>query len=175
MVLRLTSAFGAVRTNPAGRCAGIDSSCESRCWAIWSASRRSFGLRSCWPRCSRAASFSSGACRSPSEPPATWCCEMRWAMRTGDRRRRRNRRSAWSRPARSRRWSSRYSRSASNRADWRKCWIALRPRTIGRSPRPPSDLAAVIEPVLIVMLALVVLFIVMATVLPILEAGNAIQ
>ena len=35
--------------------------------------------------------------------------------------------------------------------------------------------AAVIEPVLIVVLALVVLLIVMATVLPILEAGNAIQ
>ena len=31
------------------------------------------------------------------------------------------------------------------------------------------------EPALIVVLALVVLFIVMATVLPILEAGNAIQ
>jgi type II secretory pathway component PulF len=38
-----------------------------------------------------------------------------------------------------------------------------------------TRLAAVIEPVLIVILALVVLFIVMATVLPILEAGNAIQ
>ncbi|HZK80709.1 MAG TPA: type II secretion system F family protein [Humisphaera sp.] len=36
-------------------------------------------------------------------------------------------------------------------------------------------LAAVIEPALIVLLALVVLLIVMATVLPILEAGNAIQ
>jgi type II secretory pathway component PulF len=36
-------------------------------------------------------------------------------------------------------------------------------------------LAAVMEPVLIVILALVVLFIVMATVLPILEAGNAIH
>jgi type II secretory pathway component PulF len=36
-------------------------------------------------------------------------------------------------------------------------------------------LAAIMEPALIVMLALVVLFIVMATVLPILEAGNAIQ
>jgi type II secretory pathway component PulF len=36
-------------------------------------------------------------------------------------------------------------------------------------------LAAILEPVLIVLLALVVLFIVMATVLPILEAGNAIQ
>ncbi len=36
-------------------------------------------------------------------------------------------------------------------------------------------LAAVIEPALIVFLALIVLFIVMATVLPILEAGNAIQ
>jgi type II secretory pathway component PulF len=36
-------------------------------------------------------------------------------------------------------------------------------------------LAAIMEPALIVILALVVLFIVMATVLPILEAGNAIQ
>jgi len=36
-------------------------------------------------------------------------------------------------------------------------------------------LAAIMEPALIVVLALVVLFIVMATVLPILEAGNAIQ
>lgn len=36
-------------------------------------------------------------------------------------------------------------------------------------------LAAVLEPLLIVLLAIVVLFIVMATVLPILEAGNAIQ
>ena len=36
-------------------------------------------------------------------------------------------------------------------------------------------LTAVLEPVLIVVLALFVLFIVMATVLPILEAGNAIQ
>jgi type II secretory pathway component PulF len=36
-------------------------------------------------------------------------------------------------------------------------------------------LTAVLEPVLIVVLALIVLFIVMATVLPILEAGNAIQ
>jgi len=36
-------------------------------------------------------------------------------------------------------------------------------------------LTAVLEPALIIMLALVVLFIVMATVLPILEAGNAIQ
>jgi general secretion pathway protein F len=36
-------------------------------------------------------------------------------------------------------------------------------------------LAAVLEPILIVLLALLVLFIVMATVLPILEAGNAIQ
>jgi type II secretory pathway component PulF len=36
-------------------------------------------------------------------------------------------------------------------------------------------LAAVLEPVLIIILALIVLFIVMATVLPILEAGNAIQ
>ena len=36
-------------------------------------------------------------------------------------------------------------------------------------------LAAILEPLLIVFLAIVVLFIVMATVLPILEAGNAIQ
>jgi type II secretory pathway component PulF len=36
-------------------------------------------------------------------------------------------------------------------------------------------LAAIMEPALIVILALVVLFIVMATVLPILEAGNAIH
>jgi type II secretory pathway component PulF len=36
-------------------------------------------------------------------------------------------------------------------------------------------LAAILEPLLIVLLALLVLFIVMATVLPILEAGNAIQ
>jgi general secretion pathway protein F len=36
-------------------------------------------------------------------------------------------------------------------------------------------LTAVLEPVLIVLLALVVLLIVAATVLPILEAGNAIQ
>jgi len=36
-------------------------------------------------------------------------------------------------------------------------------------------LAAILEPLLIVLLAVVVLFIVMATVLPILEAGNAIQ
>lgn len=36
-------------------------------------------------------------------------------------------------------------------------------------------LAAVLEPMLIVLLAILVLFIVMATVLPILEAGNAIQ
>jgi general secretion pathway protein F len=36
-------------------------------------------------------------------------------------------------------------------------------------------LTAVLEPLLIVMLAMVVLFLVMATVLPILEAGNAIQ
>ena len=36
-------------------------------------------------------------------------------------------------------------------------------------------LTAVLEPALIIILALVVLFIVMATVLPILEAGNAIQ
>jgi type II secretory pathway component PulF len=36
-------------------------------------------------------------------------------------------------------------------------------------------LAAIIEPALIILLAMVVLFIVMATVLPILEAGNAIQ
>jgi type II secretory pathway component PulF len=36
-------------------------------------------------------------------------------------------------------------------------------------------LAAVLEPALIVILALGVLFIVIATVLPILEAGNAIQ
>ena len=36
-------------------------------------------------------------------------------------------------------------------------------------------LTAVLEPVMIVLLALVVLFIVLATVLPILEAGNAIQ
>ena len=38
-----------------------------------------------------------------------------------------------------------------------------------------SRLAAVLEPLLIVVLALFVLFIVLATVLPILEAGNAIQ
>jgi type II secretory pathway component PulF len=38
-----------------------------------------------------------------------------------------------------------------------------------------SRLTAVLEPLLIVLLALVVLFIVLATVLPILEAGNAIQ
>ena len=36
-------------------------------------------------------------------------------------------------------------------------------------------LTAVLEPLLIIALALVVLFIVLATVLPILEAGNAIQ
>ncbi len=36
-------------------------------------------------------------------------------------------------------------------------------------------LAAILEPMLIILLAMVVLFIVMATVLPILEAGNAIQ
>jgi type II secretory pathway component PulF len=38
-----------------------------------------------------------------------------------------------------------------------------------------ARLTAVLEPLLIVALALVVLFIVLATVLPILEAGNAIQ
>jgi type II secretory pathway component PulF len=36
-------------------------------------------------------------------------------------------------------------------------------------------LAAVLEPAIIVLLALGVLFLVMATILPILEAGNAIQ
>jgi type II secretory pathway component PulF len=36
-------------------------------------------------------------------------------------------------------------------------------------------LTSVIEPAIIVVLALVVLFIVLATVLPILEAGNALQ
>jgi type II secretory pathway component PulF len=36
-------------------------------------------------------------------------------------------------------------------------------------------MTAILEPALIVMLAVVVLFLVMATVLPILEAGNAIQ
>ena len=38
-----------------------------------------------------------------------------------------------------------------------------------------TRLTAVLEPILIVLLAILVLFIVMATVLPILEAGNAIQ
>jgi type II secretory pathway component PulF len=38
-----------------------------------------------------------------------------------------------------------------------------------------ARLTAVLEPLLIIALALVVLFIVLATVLPILEAGNAIQ
>jgi len=38
-----------------------------------------------------------------------------------------------------------------------------------------NRLTAVLEPLLIICLALIVLFIVLATVLPILEAGNAIQ
>ena len=36
-------------------------------------------------------------------------------------------------------------------------------------------LAAILEPLLILLLAALVLFLIMATVLPILEAGNAIQ